>query len=212
MPPDTARRVDVMMTFNIVICMCHPQRQAASLRQAMRCSRQTCGMWGSCRPHWPRPACDPRWVLTQNFLEPAIMLGRCPPSWIYAASVQKVYSQSCIHVFRTRRGAGAGVQAPTLVMLECVLVYLDAAEAAAVVAALGALLPNAVCLVYEQVAWPMEHHVAFAAPDMHDLAPVTARATQGPSALCLLMRSQYFAADQAGRCVRTADAAQPAGD
>jgi len=42
-------------------------------------------------------------------------------------------------------------QAPTLVVAECVLVYLDAAESAAVVAALGALLPNAVFVVYEQV-------------------------------------------------------------
>ena len=43
------------------------------------------------------------------------------------------------------------LQAPTLVLAECVLVYLDAGEAAAVVAALGSLLPNAVFLVYEQV-------------------------------------------------------------
>lgn len=43
------------------------------------------------------------------------------------------------------------LQAPTLVLAECVLVYLDAAEAAAVVAALGSLLPNAVFAVYEQV-------------------------------------------------------------
>jgi O-methyltransferase involved in polyketide biosynthesis len=42
-------------------------------------------------------------------------------------------------------------QAPTLVLAECVLVYLDAAEAAGVVAALGSLLPNAVFAVYEQV-------------------------------------------------------------
>lgn len=42
-------------------------------------------------------------------------------------------------------------QAPTLVVAECVLVYLDAAESAAVVAALGELLPNAVFVVYEQV-------------------------------------------------------------
>lgn len=49
--------------------------------------------------------------------------------------------------------AAAGLQpeAPTLVLLECVLVYLDAAEAAAVVAALGRMLPNAVCIVYEQI-------------------------------------------------------------
>lgn len=43
------------------------------------------------------------------------------------------------------------LQAPTLVLAECVLVYLDASEAAAIIAALGALLPNAVFAVYEQV-------------------------------------------------------------
>ena len=44
-------------------------------------------------------------------------------------------------------------QAPTLVLAECVLVYLDAAEAAGVVAALGSLLPNAIFAVYEQVMY-----------------------------------------------------------
>lgn len=43
------------------------------------------------------------------------------------------------------------MQRPTLVIAECVLVYLDAAKSAAVVAALGELLPNAVMVVYEQV-------------------------------------------------------------
>lgn len=49
------------------------------------------------------------------------------------------------------QGTMPHAQAPTLVLAECVLVYLDAAEAAGVVAALGSLLPNAVFAVYEQV-------------------------------------------------------------
>ena len=43
------------------------------------------------------------------------------------------------------------MQAPTLVLAECVLVYMDASDAAAAIAAMGRLLPSAVFIVYEQV-------------------------------------------------------------
>lgn len=53
-------------------------------------------------------------------------------------------------------GASVLWQAPTLVVAECVLVYMEAAEAQALVSALAALLPSAVFAVYEQ-APPSPH-------------------------------------------------------
>ena len=41
-------------------------------------------------------------------------------------------------------------QAPTLVVAECVLVYMEALEAQALVSALAEMLPSAVFAVYEQ--------------------------------------------------------------
>ena len=41
---------------------------------------------------------------------------------------------------------------PTYVLSECVLVYMEPRESAALLSHLGQQLPSAVCVVYEQVA------------------------------------------------------------
>ena len=46
--------------------------------------------------------------------------------------------------------AGFSPQAPTLVLAECVLVYMEPQHSRALVAALGALMPTAALVIYEQ--------------------------------------------------------------
>ena len=48
--------------------------------------------------------------------------------------------------------AGLDPGAPTLVLAECVLVYMEPQHSAALVAALGRLLSTAALVIYEQVA------------------------------------------------------------
>lgn len=54
----------------------------------------------------------------------------------------------------------AGFQAdlPTLVIAECVLIYMPPKDSLALVSRLGALLPTAAFLVYEQVGVPLLLH------------------------------------------------------
>lgn len=47
--------------------------------------------------------------------------------------------------------AGFNPQLPTYVLAECVLVYMEPSESAAVVRWLGSFLSTAACVVYEQV-------------------------------------------------------------
>lgn len=47
--------------------------------------------------------------------------------------------------------AGLQPELPTLVLAECVLVYLQPLESASLLQQLGRLLPTAACIVYEQI-------------------------------------------------------------
>ena len=47
--------------------------------------------------------------------------------------------------------AGFQPELPTYVLAECVLVYMEPSESAALLRHLGQQLPSAVCVVYEQV-------------------------------------------------------------
>ena len=75
------------------------------------------------------------------------------------------------------QSAGFQPNVPTFVLAECVLVYMEPHESAALVKHLGQQLPSAVCVVYEQVA-----HLHF-----NDLLPADlCRAWQGPVHRCTL--------------------------
>ena len=65
--------------------------------------------------------------------------------------------------------AGLDPRAPTLVLAECVLVYLEPQHSAALVAALGQLLSTAALVIYEQVQlpWGSEGRFSTAATVIH---------------------------------------------
>ena len=52
----------------------------------------------------------------------------------------------------TLKSAGFDPSLPTYVLAECVLVYMEPQESAALLHHLGQMLPSAVCVVYEQVS------------------------------------------------------------
>ena len=47
--------------------------------------------------------------------------------------------------------AGLQPHLPTMVLAECVLVYMEPAHSASLIQCLGAMLPTAACVVYEQI-------------------------------------------------------------
>ena len=55
------------------------------------------------------------------------------------------------------KSAGFDPTVPTYVLAECVLVYMEPHESAALVQHLGQTLPSAVCVVYEQVKSPLAY-------------------------------------------------------
>lgn len=57
----------------------------------------------------------------------------------------------------TLKSAGFDPCVPTYVLSECVLVYMEPHESAALLRHLGQTLPSAVCVVYEQVCCSLQH-------------------------------------------------------
>lgn len=111
--------------------------------------------------------------------------------------------------------SGFDPQLPTYVLAECVLVYMEADESAAVVRWLGKFLNTAACIVYEQVPSSTGRNLvvskyrALAVPRRNNPSVLTSQGARFRVTLAHAMTSFDLRwTDQARGCLWTADAHQ----
>lgn len=81
--------------------------------------------------------------------------------------------------------AGLQAELPTLVLAECVLVYMEPQHSAELLRSLGRLLPTAACVVYEQI----RPHDAFGQQMLRNLQVSGARPPSRCTKVCWLTGS-----------------------